>query len=87
MEEDTLPTPYKETKIFTVNGLPLAAGMERYLEALRDICGRRDVPGLVLTVKDLIRDYNSSAELLRRAVQLPKTAVTAAPRAKAVAAR
>ena len=43
-------------------------------KALHDICGRRDVPGLVLTLKDLIRDYNPSAELLRRAVHLPKTA-------------
>jgi FlaA1/EpsC-like NDP-sugar epimerase len=85
MEEDTLPTPSEKIKIFTGNGLP-SAGMEPYLEALRDICERRDVPGLVLTLKDLIRDYNPSAELLRRAVQLPKTAVTAAPRAKAVAA-
>jgi hypothetical protein len=60
--------------------------MEPYLEALRDICERRDVPGLVLTLKDLIHDYNPSAELLRRAVQLPKTAVAVASRAKAVAA-
>ena len=86
MEEDTLPTPYEKIKIFTGNGLP-SAGMEPYLETLRDICERRDVPGLVLTLKDLIRDYNPSAELLRRAVRLPKTAVTAAPRAKGVAAR
>ena len=86
MEEETLPTPYEKIKIFTGNGLP-STGMEPYLDALRDICDRRDVPGLVLTLKDLIRDYNPSAELLRRAVQLPKTAVTAAPGAKAVAAR
>jgi hypothetical protein len=85
MEEDTLPTPSEKIKIFTGNGLP-SAGMERYLEALRDICERRDVPGLVLTLKDLIRDYNPSAELLRRAVQLPKPAVAAAPRPKAFAA-
>ena len=42
--------------------------------------------GLVLTLKDLIPDYNPSAQLLRRIVDLPKTAVTAAPRAKAAAA-
>ena len=59
--------------------------MEPYLEALRDICERRDVLGLVVTLKDLIPDYNPSAELLGRAVHLPKTAVTAAPRTKAVA--
>jgi glycosyltransferase involved in cell wall biosynthesis len=46
------------------------------------------VNGATLKVyRELLADYNSSAELLRRAVQLPKTAVTAAPRAKGVAAR
>jgi FlaA1/EpsC-like NDP-sugar epimerase len=85
-EEDTLPTPSEKIKIFTGNGLP-SAGMESYLEALRDVCERRDVPGLVLTLKDLIPDYNPSVHLLRRAVQLRNTAVTAAPRSKAVAAR
>jgi FlaA1/EpsC-like NDP-sugar epimerase len=86
MEEDTLPTPYEKINIFTGNGLP-SAGMEPYLEALRDTCDRRDVFELVLTLKDLIRDYNPSAELLRRTVHVPKTAVSATPRAKAVAAR
>ena len=81
MEEDTLPTPYEKIKIFTGNGLP-SAGMEPYLEALRHICERRDVSGLVLTLKDLIPDYNPSAQLLRRIVDLPKTAVTAAPGAE-----
>jgi FlaA1/EpsC-like NDP-sugar epimerase len=86
MEEDTIPTPHEKIKIFTGSGLP-SVGMEPYLEALRDICERRDVPDLVLTLKDLIRDYNPSAQLLRRAVQLPKAAVAAAPRVKAVVAR
>ena len=84
MEEDTLPTPYEKIKIFTGNGLP-SAGMESYLDALRHICERRDVSGLVLTLKDLIPDYNPSAQLLRRIVDLPKTAVTAAPGANAAA--
>ena len=44
MEEETLPTPYEKIKIFTGNGLP-STGMEPYLEALRHICERRDVPG------------------------------------------
>jgi FlaA1/EpsC-like NDP-sugar epimerase len=85
MDEDTLPTPCEKIKIFTGNGLP-SAGMELYLEALRDICERRDVPRLVLTLKDLIPDYNPSAQLLQRVVRRPKSAVTTAPRAKAVGA-
>jgi FlaA1/EpsC-like NDP-sugar epimerase len=86
LEEDTLPTSCEKIKIFTGNGLP-SAGMERYLEVLRDVCRRRDVPGLVLTLKDLIHDYNPSAELLRRVVHPHETAVAAASGAKAVAAR
>jgi FlaA1/EpsC-like NDP-sugar epimerase len=84
MEEDTLPTPYEKIKMFTGNGLP-PAGMEPFLEALHHICERRDVPGLVLSLKDLIPDYNPSAQLLRRIIDLPKTAVAAAPIAKATA--
>jgi FlaA1/EpsC-like NDP-sugar epimerase len=67
MEEDTLPTPSEKIKIFTGNGLP-STGMEPYLEALRDVCERHDVPGLVLTLKDLIPDYNPSTHLLNRAL-------------------
>ena len=86
LEGGTLFTPHEKIKILTGNGLP-AAGVEPYLEALREICGRRDLPGLVLTLKDLIPDYNPSAELLCRVVSLPKSAVTAAPSAKAASAR
>src|ERR1035437_251551 len=70
VDEDTIPTPCEKIKIFTGNGMP-SAGMEPYLEALRHICKRRDLPGLVLTLKDLIPEYNPSAQLLRRAVALP----------------
>jgi FlaA1/EpsC-like NDP-sugar epimerase len=70
VEEDAISTPCEKIKIFTGNGVP-SAGMEPYLEALRDICQRRDVLDLVLTLKDLIPDYNPSAQLLRRVVDLP----------------
>jgi FlaA1/EpsC-like NDP-sugar epimerase len=67
LDEETLPTHHEKIKIFAGNGLP-RAGMESYLEALRDICDRRDLPGLILTLKDLIPDYNPSAHLLNRAL-------------------
>jgi FlaA1/EpsC-like NDP-sugar epimerase len=70
IEEDTIPTPCEKIKIFTGNSLP-SVGMESYLEALRGICQRREVSNLVLTLKDLIPDYNPSAQLLRRVVELP----------------
>jgi FlaA1/EpsC-like NDP-sugar epimerase len=69
MEEDTIPTTCAKIKIFTGNGVP-SAGMEPYLQALRNICQRRDVHDLVLTLKDLIPDYNPSAQLLWRFVDL-----------------
>jgi FlaA1/EpsC-like NDP-sugar epimerase len=72
MNEDTIPTPCEKIKIFTGNGMP-SAGMEPYLEALRHICKRRDVPDLVLTLKDLIPDYNPSAQLLRRSIDFPNS--------------
>jgi FlaA1/EpsC-like NDP-sugar epimerase len=67
VEEDTIPTPNEKIKIFTGNGMP-SSGMEPYLEALRHICKRRDVPDLVLTLKDLIPEYNPSAQLIRRGI-------------------
>ena len=80
--EDTVPTPYEKIKIFTGNGLP-ASGMQPYLEALHQICLRRDTAGLVLTLKDLIPDYNPSSQLLRRFVEVPKIAYAGAPDANA----
>jgi FlaA1/EpsC-like NDP-sugar epimerase len=72
IEENTVPTPCEKIKIFTGNSLP-SAGMESYLEALRGICQRREVSNLVLTLKDLIPDYNPSAQLRRRVVDLPNS--------------
>ncbi len=67
LEEGTLSTPHEKIKIFAAGGLP-SSGMESYLEVLRDICARRDLSGLVLTLKELIPDYNPSAHLLKRAL-------------------
>lgn len=73
IEEDTFATPYEKIKIFTGNGLPLS-DMEPTLRALHDACKCRDLAGLVLTLKDLIPDYNPSTQLLRRIIELPKSA-------------
>jgi len=71
IEEDTVPTPHEKIRIFTANGLP-KAGIEPYLESLRQICASRDVAALVFTLKELIPDYNPSAQLLHRIVDLPR---------------
>jgi hypothetical protein len=70
VEEDTIPTPCEKIKIFSGNGLP-SVDMEPYLEAFHHLCVRRDVPGLILTLKEMIPDYNPSAQLLRRVVGFP----------------
>ena len=84
MDEDTIPTSCEKIKTFIGTGLP-SCDMGTYLEALRNCCEQRDVPGLVLTLKELIPDYNPSAQLLRRAVRASQTAVMAAPRVTAAA--
>lgn len=73
VEENTISTPYEKIKIFTSNSLP-SASMDSYLEALRGICKRREVSNLVLTLKDLIPDYNPSSQLLRRVIDFPNPA-------------
>jgi FlaA1/EpsC-like NDP-sugar epimerase len=70
MEEETTSTSCEKIKIFTGNGVP-SVGMEPYLETFRHICQSRNVLDLVLTLKELIPDYNPSAQLLRRGVDLP----------------
>jgi FlaA1/EpsC-like NDP-sugar epimerase len=85
IEEDTLPTRCDKIKIFTGNGLP-SAGMEPYLTALHNLCQRRDIPELVLILKELIPEYNPSAQLLGRAVDRP-IAIAAGSGAKAMTPR
>jgi FlaA1/EpsC-like NDP-sugar epimerase len=63
--EDTLPTSHEKIKIFAGNGLP-PQRMSAHLAALREICAARDLPQLLLTLKDIIPDYNPSSHLLRR---------------------
>jgi FlaA1/EpsC-like NDP-sugar epimerase len=77
MEEDMLSTPHEKIKIFAGNGLP-SAGMESYIEPLRDICARRDLPALLLILKEIIPDYNPSAHLLQKALHSPQATPVAA---------
>jgi FlaA1/EpsC-like NDP-sugar epimerase len=66
LDEDTLPTHHEKIKIFAGKGLP-PAGMESYLETLREIGARRDMPSLIRTLQELIPDYHPSAHLLAAA--------------------
>jgi FlaA1/EpsC-like NDP-sugar epimerase len=66
LDEDTLPTHHQKIRIFAGKGLS-PAGTESCLQTLGDVCARRDMPGLVRTLKDLIPGYNPSAHLLTAA--------------------
>ncbi len=65
--EDTAPTRHEKIRIYMGNGLP-AGDMEGWLDSLRQICRKRDLPQLVLALKDIAPDYSPSAHLLRRLV-------------------
>lgn len=63
--EDTLPTYHEKIKIFAGATVPWPE-MEARLEDLRAACADRSLESLVLTMKDLVPEYNPSSDLLRR---------------------
>jgi FlaA1/EpsC-like NDP-sugar epimerase len=64
-DENTLPTHHEKIKIFAGTTIPWPL-MEKYLDQIRSACNARNLDDLVLTLKDLIPEYNPSATLLRR---------------------
>jgi len=68
VEEETVPPPHEKIRIFAGQGLEEAV-MAGHVEGLREICRRRDLAGLILTLKEMIPDYNPSKELLGRALE------------------
>ena len=77
-EEDILPTYHEKVKIFAGCTIPWVA-MELYLAKLRYLCSVRSFRDLILTLKEIVPDYNPSSDVLRRAL-------VQAPQAKAMAA-
>ncbi len=75
--EDTLPTSHEKIRIFAGNGLP-EQRMSAYLALLREICAARDLARLIVSLKDIIPDYNPSAHLLRRVLATPPSHALAA---------
>jgi FlaA1/EpsC-like NDP-sugar epimerase len=63
--EDTVPTSQEKIRIFTGNGL-LEKDVESHLLTLRGLCDSRDLGGLIVSLKEIIPDYNPGAHLLRR---------------------
>ncbi len=77
-EEDMLPTYHEKIKIFAGCCVPWSA-MELYLARLRYVCNFRNFNELLLTLKEIVPDYNPSMSLLQRAL-------TQTPHARAMAA-
>jgi len=66
-EEDTLPTPHSQVRIYTGRGVARAA-LARCLEELRHSVETRDAAKAIGCLKELIPDYNPSAFVLERAL-------------------
>jgi len=71
MLEDTVPTEHEKIRIFVGSGMP-ASDIQGWLESLEEICAARDIPRLVVALKEMVLDYNPSTDLLKRAI-LPPT--------------
>jgi FlaA1/EpsC-like NDP-sugar epimerase len=63
--EDTLPTYHEKIKIFS-GPVVSAAEMERHIECLRRFCFARDERRLILELKQLAPEYNPSAHIFHR---------------------
>lgn len=70
--ENTVPTKHDKIRIFVGNGIP-DIDVQTWLESLEQICLSRDVGRLVLAIKELVLDYNPSANLLCRILELDGT--------------
>jgi FlaA1/EpsC-like NDP-sugar epimerase len=75
--EDTVPTAHEKIRIFIGNGMP-AGDIQDWLGLLHDICEARDTGRLVVTLKELVLDYNPSTYLLKHIIR-PLTIPAVAP--------
>lgn len=66
--EDTVPTCHEKIRIFVGNGIPVP-DTQAWLRLLQEICASRDTGRLVVTLKEIVMDYNPSADLLKRAIE------------------
>ena len=68
--EDTVPTGHEKIRIFVGDGMP-EDDIQKWLESLHEICESRDIGHLVVTLKEIVLDYNPSTHLLKRVIQAP----------------
>ncbi len=74
-DEDTLPTYHEKIKIFAGVTLPWPT-MERHLAHIQSACATRNLDELILTLKDLLPDYNPSSAILRKVLQSKPLAIS-----------
>ncbi len=65
-EENTASTPHPQIRVFT-GPAPQRAPFQRTLRQLRSAVRAQDTSQLVLTLKDLVPDYNPSTSVLQKA--------------------
>jgi FlaA1/EpsC-like NDP-sugar epimerase len=68
-DEETRPTTHAKIKIYANNCGHRTHSVQTHLAHLRRLCTERDLPGLILQLKDIVPDYNPSSHLLRRVVK------------------
>jgi FlaA1/EpsC-like NDP-sugar epimerase len=66
-EEDVVPTRHEKIRIYKGNGHSNET-MNRHIEQLQEICKSRDLPQLISKLKEIVPDYEPSAEILKRAL-------------------
>ncbi len=72
-EENTAPTPHAQIRVFT-GPAPEPRLLALGIETLRGAVRMRDAAGVVMSLKDLVPDYNPSGVVLRRALARPQPA-------------
>lgn len=80
--EDTVPTRHERIRIFVGGDVP-DADMQTWLDSLREVCRTRNMASLVVTLKEIVPDYNPSNHLLNRIFHSRAGAGSIRPFAKA----
>lgn len=67
-DETILPTHHEKIKIFAGAGLP-SESMGKALKSLEEVTSTRDLPGLVLLLREIVDDYTPGAEIQSRVTE------------------
>jgi FlaA1/EpsC-like NDP-sugar epimerase len=73
--ENTIPSEHEKIRIFVGNGQHGGEALKS-IKRLREICETRDIGALLMVLKDLLPDYNPSAQILHSLVNALHNAET-----------